>query len=244
MSRSVEPVIKQLVVNAPQAHAFRTFTAGMDRWWPRQHHIGASPMKQIQVEPRVGGRWFSVCEDGTECEIGKVLRWDPPVRLILAWQINGDWKYDPALVTEVEVSFTALGPRRTRVDFQHRDLERFGEAAAALRGQLDDPEGWLVSLERFAATAAQKAVVFYESAPDVLTTAPLHFPAHKARLDVFAARGDLLAVGLLGDPREGSMAVFRSRDAAEEFVSDDPFVKNGVVTRVTIKDWNETMLDV
>jgi uncharacterized protein YciI len=87
-----------------------------------------------------------------------------------------------------------------------------------------------------------KAVLFYESGPAVMTLAPVHFPAHKARLDVFHARGDLLAVGVLGDPREGSMAVFRTRAAAEEFVRDDPFVLNGVVARATIKDWNETLL--
>src|SRR3954451_4802511 len=115
MSTSVPPITKQLVVNASQAHAFRVFTAGMDRWWPRQHHIGASPMKEIIVEPREGGRWFTMCEDGSECDIGKVLAWEPPGRLLLAWQITGEWKYEPSFVTEVEVVFTPVGARRTRV---------------------------------------------------------------------------------------------------------------------------------
>jgi uncharacterized protein YciI len=87
-----------------------------------------------------------------------------------------------------------------------------------------------------------KAVVFYRSAPDVLEKAPLHFPAHKVRLDAFKARGDLIAVGTWADPREGSMAVFRSRAAAEEFVKDDPFVVNGVVASHEIRDWNEVLL--
>jgi len=87
-----------------------------------------------------------------------------------------------------------------------------------------------------------KAVVFYESAPDVMTKAPLHYPAHKARLDAFQARGDLLGVGLFGDPREGSMAVFRSRGAAEAFVAQDPFVLERVVAKVTIKDWDDTLI--
>lgn len=243
MTPSVPPVTKQLVVNASQAHAFRVFTVGMDRWWPRQHHIGASPMKEIIVEPRPGGRWFTVCQDGSECDIGRVLAWEPPGRLLLAWQITSGWKYEPSFVTEVEVLFTPIGARRTRVDFEHRQLDRYGEAAAALRTQLDDPKGWLITLEQFARSAAQKAVVIYESAPDVLATAPIHYPAHKARVDAFHARGELLAIGLFGDPREGSMAVFRSRDEAAEFVREDPFVVNGVVAKVTIKDWNETLLD-
>ncbi len=87
-----------------------------------------------------------------------------------------------------------------------------------------------------------KAVLFYHSAPDVLAKAPLHFAAHRARLDAFTRTGDLLAVGTWADPREGSMAVFRTRAAAEEFVKGDPFVKNGVVARHEIRDWNEILL--
>jgi uncharacterized protein YciI len=85
-----------------------------------------------------------------------------------------------------------------------------------------------------------RAVVLYSSAPDVLTKAPAHFPAHKARLDAFHARGDLLLVGTFGDPQaEGSMAIFTTRAAAEDFVSADPFVLNGVVAAAEIRDWNE-----
>ncbi len=87
-----------------------------------------------------------------------------------------------------------------------------------------------------------KAVLFYHAAPDVLTRAPAHFPAHKARLDEFQRSGELLAVGTWADPREGSMAVFRTREAAERFAKDDPFVRNGVVVRHEIKDWNEVLL--
>lgn len=87
-----------------------------------------------------------------------------------------------------------------------------------------------------------KAVLLYRSAPDVLTKAPLHFAAHEARVDAFHRAGDLLAVGTWADPREGAMAVFRTRDAAERFVADDPFVTNGVVASWEIKDWNETLL--
>jgi uncharacterized protein len=82
-------------------------------------------------------------------------------------------------------------------------------------------------------------VLIYESADDVYETAPVHYPAHKGRVDDFRARGELLLVGLFGDPREGSMAVFRSRTGAEEFVAGDPFVRNGVVTAWTLRQWKE-----
>jgi uncharacterized protein YciI len=85
-----------------------------------------------------------------------------------------------------------------------------------------------------------KHVLFYDSAPDVLSKAPLHFPAHKARLDEFHAHGTLLMVGAFGDPqKEGSMAIFTTRAAAEEFVRGDPFVLNGVVREWHLREWNE-----
>jgi uncharacterized protein YciI len=87
-----------------------------------------------------------------------------------------------------------------------------------------------------------KAVVMYETALEAMPKIPQHFPAHKVRVDEFAARGELLAVGTWADPREGSMAIFRTREAAEKFVKDDPFVLNGIVARYQIKDWNETLL--
>jgi uncharacterized protein YciI/uncharacterized protein YndB with AHSA1/START domain len=242
MSIEILPVKKQFTVKTGQERAFRLFTDGMDRWWPREHHIGTSPMKKILVEPRVGGRWYSISEDGTECDIGKVLTWAPPSRLVLAWQITAKWAFDPAFTTEVEVRFAADGPKTTVVDFEHRNLERYGSAAEGLRKQLDDPKGWNGSFERFARVAAMKAVVLYEAAPDVMTTAPLHFPAHKERLDAFQAKGELLGVGTFADPRDGSMAIFRTREGAEDFVAGDPFVRNGVVSKATIKDWSEALL--
>ena len=87
-----------------------------------------------------------------------------------------------------------------------------------------------------------KYVLFYESADDVLSKAPAHFPAHKARLDDFHARGDLLMVGTFGDPQEeGSMAIFTTREAAKEFVREDPFVLNGVVRDWHIREWDEVL---
>ena len=87
-----------------------------------------------------------------------------------------------------------------------------------------------------------KYVLFYESADDVASNAPAHFPAHKARLDEFHARGDLLLVGTFADPqKDGSMSVFRTREAAEEFAREDPFVLNGVVRRWELREWKEAL---
>jgi uncharacterized protein YndB with AHSA1/START domain len=153
MSR-VAPVRKTVTVEASPERAFRVFTQGIDRWWPRQHHIGQSPLKRAVLEPRLGGRWYSVCEDGSECEVGKVLSWEPPERLVLAWQITAHWQYDPSFVTEVEVLFIAEGPRRTRVELEHRDLDRFGAAAVELRERIGAASGWGLILESFARAAA------------------------------------------------------------------------------------------
>lgn len=87
-----------------------------------------------------------------------------------------------------------------------------------------------------------KYVVLYTSTDNVAANAPAHFPAHRQRLDEFHARGDLLMVGTFADPqRQGSMAIFRTRQSAEEFVAGDPFVRNGVVARYEIRDWNEIL---
>ncbi|MDB5431131.1 MAG: ATPase [Caulobacter sp.] len=146
------PVRKTVTVKATPARAFEVFTAGFDRWWPRSHHIGGAELKQAFIEPRVGGRWYEVNSEGAECDWGKVLAWEPPGRLMLAWQIGFDWKYDPALVTEVEVVFTAVGEGMTRVDFEHRNLERMGANAVDARASLDNPNGWGAILQSFVET--------------------------------------------------------------------------------------------
>jgi uncharacterized protein YndB with AHSA1/START domain len=153
----VEPVRKSIVVTTSPERAFRIFTEGIDRWWPREHHIGTSPLKRAILEPRPGGRWYSICEDGSECDTGKVLTWDPPRRLVLGWQITAQWKYDPSFLTEVEVSFTPEGSKRTRVDLEHRNLERYGVDATELRKGIDSPDGWGRTLQTFAAVAAEES---------------------------------------------------------------------------------------
>lgn len=142
---------KELTVEAPLDRAFRVFTANMGAWWPKSCQTGKAPIEDCVIEPKVNGRWYEVDEDGSTCEWGKVLAWDPPRRLLLAWQLDQDFQYDPALVTEVEVRFTTLGPKRTRVEFEHRHLERFGDAAERLREEMGT--GWSEILQSYAQTA-------------------------------------------------------------------------------------------
>jgi uncharacterized protein YndB with AHSA1/START domain len=110
----------------------------------------------VIVEPRAGGRWYERGEDGSETEWGKVLQWEPPARVVLAWQLDGNWKYNPACITEVEINFTAQGAQGTRVDFEHRHLERLGANASAVRELLNS--GWGGILDLYAKQVAGKPV--------------------------------------------------------------------------------------
>src|SRR5215471_10537044 len=151
MQRTIKPapVRKSVRVGAPRERAFEVFTAGIGRWWPKSHHIGAVDPDAFVIEPRQGGRWYERGIDGSECQIGKVLVWDPPARLVLGWQLNADWTFDADLVTEVEVQFIAEGANATRVELEHRNLERLGERADTMRQQIDSPNGWGGLLQLF-----------------------------------------------------------------------------------------------
>ena len=149
---SVEPVVKSVLVHADQARAFEVFAAGMGRWWIRTHSISAtkSPIADVVIEPRAGGRWFERGEDGSECDWGHVIAWEPPSRLVLAWQLDAQWAFDPALETEVEVRFTELSPGRTEVRLEHRHLERFGPTATDVQHALASSGGWSGLLAAYA----------------------------------------------------------------------------------------------
>jgi uncharacterized protein YndB with AHSA1/START domain len=145
------PVKKTLAVRAPPEKAFKVFTEGFERWWPKGHTVGTSPMARAVIEPRLGGRWYEIGEDGSECQWGEVLAWEPPARVMLAWRLSTEWKADPNAYSEVEVLFTALPDGTTRVDFEHRKLEGLGAGAEQLRAQLDG--GWAPILADFQAAA-------------------------------------------------------------------------------------------
>ena len=147
----VAPVRKSILVNTTQAHAFDVFAKRFDAWWPRDHHIGKSPMKEAVIEPCEGGRWFEKGEDSSECEWGRVLAWEPPNRLVLSWTINGKFQVDDTVESEVEVHFLAESANRTRVELEHRIAA--GDASA-LREAVDSPRGWGSLLEIYAKKAA------------------------------------------------------------------------------------------
>jgi len=150
-------VRKNVTVDAPIEKAFRVFTDGFDSWWPRSHHIGGAEVRRAVIEGRQGGRWYEIGDDGSECDWGRVLVWDPPARLVLAWQIDGTWHFNAELVTEVEVRFEAEGPGRTRVELEHRNLDRFGEAQDEMRSRFDSDGGWHGLLAKFAEVAVAAA---------------------------------------------------------------------------------------
>jgi uncharacterized protein YndB with AHSA1/START domain len=118
-------VRKVVSVQAPREVAWRVFTEQMATWWPlAMYKIGKAAAVDAVIEPRVGGRWYERGEDGTTCDWGRVLAWEPHARLVLTWDITADWQYDPALQTEIEVRFIAEGEAGTRVELEHRRLDR------------------------------------------------------------------------------------------------------------------------
>jgi uncharacterized protein YndB with AHSA1/START domain len=146
----IEPICKSFVVETSQERAFRVFTEEFGAWWPlATHHIGKQPAETAVIEPRGGGRWFERATDGTVCMWGHVQAWEPPSRVVLLWQLTQDWVYDENFSTEIEVRFVMLGPAATRVEFEHRQLERFAERAAEQRTSMDS--GWGSILELYAA---------------------------------------------------------------------------------------------
>jgi uncharacterized protein YndB with AHSA1/START domain len=151
---SPAPVRKTITVKTGIERAFTVFTQQMGRWWLKSHSINpATTQKDVIIEPTSKGRWYEVGADGSQCQWGHVIDWDPPHRLLLAWQINADWQFDPQLVTELEIRFSPEGTEVTRIDLEHRLLDRFGERAEKVRQSLDDKQGWAGLLEAYAQAA-------------------------------------------------------------------------------------------
>ena len=138
-------------VAMPVAKAFDFFTGSFGSWWPADYHIGRSDMADAIIEPREGGRWFERGVDGTECDWGRVLAWEPPNRLVITWQIDGQWQFDPdaAHASEIEVRFTEAGPDETIVELEHRHLDRLA-GGATVSDVIGQGGGWTAILETFA----------------------------------------------------------------------------------------------
>jgi len=153
---AIAPVRKSVYVRAPIAHAFEVFTSGLSGWWPLTHGVGKKPIKQVLMEPRLGGRWLEIAEDGTETPVGTIVLWEPPHRLVMLWQINAQWKPDATMRSEVDVRFTADGPQATKVELLHHKFETMGaDAGASLRKDVDG--GWPGLMQRFVEEAERSS---------------------------------------------------------------------------------------
>jgi uncharacterized protein YndB with AHSA1/START domain len=154
---AITPVRYELTVPISTDQAFKLFTEGFNSWWIG-HHIGKADLQEAVLEPKAGGRWYERGVDGTECEWGKVLVFDPPGRLVITWQINAQWEYDsdPDHASEIEVLFTEHDGQ-TKVDFQHRYIERLGAGAEDLAATVSKPDGWPGILDLFGEATAKAA---------------------------------------------------------------------------------------
>jgi uncharacterized protein YndB with AHSA1/START domain len=145
-------VTQSVTVDAPIDVAFKVFTEDIASWWPPEHHILQAPLKTMVFEPRAGGRVYDVGEDGTECQWARVLVHEPPHRVVFTWDISLQWtiEADHDRTSEVEVRFTPEGPNRTRLELEHRHLERHGEGWEGMRDAVTSSGGWSMGLQRFA----------------------------------------------------------------------------------------------
>lgn len=134
--------------------AFGFFSGSFGSWWPADYHIGQADMADAILEPTVGGRWYERGTDGSECDWGRVLVWEPPKRLVVTWQINGHWQFDPdpEHASEIEVRFTVDGPEQTLVELEHRHIDRL-VAGQNMYDGIGRGGGWSSVLETFAKAA-------------------------------------------------------------------------------------------
>jgi uncharacterized protein YndB with AHSA1/START domain len=147
-----------VVVEAPIEQAFRVFTEDFDRVKPREHNILEVEIAETVFEPRVGGRVYDRGVDGSECEWARVLAFEPPNRVVISWDMNPWWQLESDLehTSEVEVRFIAESAERTRVQLEHRNLDRHGDGWEGERDALGSERGWPVYLQRFAALFAEE----------------------------------------------------------------------------------------
>jgi uncharacterized protein YndB with AHSA1/START domain len=154
---TVPAISGSITVGLPVDRAFRLFTDSFGTWWPAEYHIGQVDMADAILAPREGGRWYERGVDGSECDWGRVLAWQPPHRLVVTWQINGEWQYDPdpAHASEIEVRFIADGTEQTTVELEHRLLDRLVHGQA-IYDTIRGGGGWSAILEVFAKAAANE----------------------------------------------------------------------------------------
>jgi uncharacterized protein YndB with AHSA1/START domain len=146
-------VRRHVVVDAPIEKAFSVFTDRFGDFKPPEHNLLAAPIGQTVFEPRVGGHIYDRAVDGTECRWARILAYEPPDRVVFSWDISPQWQLeaDTDLTSEVEVRFVAEGPARTRVELEHRNLDRHGAGWQSVADGVDGDDGWPLYLARFAA---------------------------------------------------------------------------------------------
>ena len=152
-------VRRQILVNAPIADAFKVFTERFGDFKPREHNLLKAPIAETVFEPRVGGNIYDRAVDGSECRWARILVFDPPDRVVFSWDISPRWQIEtnPDLTSEVEVRFVAETPVRTRVELEHRNLDRHGVEWESVRGGVGNEGGWPLYLQRYAALFEQNA---------------------------------------------------------------------------------------
>jgi uncharacterized protein YndB with AHSA1/START domain len=149
-------VHKSIVVEAPVERAFSVFTEQIGSWWPPDHHLLDAPLAEMVFEPRAGGHVYDRGTDGSECRWSRVLAYEPPTRVVFSWDINLEWKIETDLerTSEIEIRFIAEGDDRTKVELEHRNLDRHGDGWERIRDAVGAPDGWGQGLARFAEAAA------------------------------------------------------------------------------------------
>jgi len=154
MTRAADTTVrKQVVVNAPVDRAFAVFTERFGDFKPREHNLLGAPIVETTFEPRVGGHIYDRAADGSECRWARILVYEPPKRVVFSWDIGPTWQLeaDPANASEVKVRFIAEAPDRTRVELEHRHLDRHGPGWEGVQQGVDADGGWPLYLARYAA---------------------------------------------------------------------------------------------
>jgi uncharacterized protein YndB with AHSA1/START domain len=151
-SATTTTVRRHVVVNAPVGEAFKVFTERFGDFKPREHNLLKAPIAETVFEPRVGGAIYDRAVDGSECRWARILVFEPPDRVVFSWDISPRWQLETNrdLTSEVEVRFLAETPGRTRVELEHRNLDRHGAGWEAVRDGVDNEAGWPLYLQRYA----------------------------------------------------------------------------------------------
>jgi len=146
-------VRRQIVVRAPIDKAFAVFTERFGDFKPREHNLLRVPIAETVFEAKVGGNIVDRGEDGSECRWARILAYEPPHRLVFSWDIGPTWQVEsnPDLTSEVEVTFTAETLDRTRIELEHRHIDRHGPGWESVRDGIANDQGWPLYLDRYAA---------------------------------------------------------------------------------------------